>query len=52
MKIAIAQINPVVGDIPYNRDIIIDHIKRAAAENADLVIFGEMALLGYPPMDM
>ena len=52
MKIAIAQINPVVGDIPYNRDRIIECIRRAAGEKADLVVFSEMSLVGYPPMDL
>ena len=52
MKIAIAQINPIVGDIPKNRDKIIDTINRTAAAKADLVVFSEMALVGYPPMDL
>lgn len=52
MKIAIAQINPTVGDVPGNTEKIINNINKAKAANADLVIFPEMAIIGYPPMDL
>lgn len=52
MKIAIAQINPTVGDIQGNVNKIIDFGHRAKAEAADLVVFPEMAVCGYPPMDL
>ncbi|KPK78254.1 MAG: hypothetical protein AMJ79_00160 [Phycisphaerae bacterium SM23_30] len=52
MKIALAQINPVVGDIDCNRDKIIDYIRRTAELDAEIAIFSEMSLLGYPPMDL
>ncbi len=52
MKIAMAQINPTIADITGNRDKIISFIKDATALGADLVIFPEMATIGYPPMDL
>ena len=52
MKVAIAQINPTVGDISGNVRKIIDFGKRAQAQQAQLVIFPEMAVCGYPPMDL
>jgi NAD+ synthase (glutamine-hydrolysing) len=52
MKIAMAQINPTIADIAGNRDRIISCIGRAEELGADLVVFPEMATLGYPPMDL
>jgi NAD+ synthase (glutamine-hydrolysing) len=52
MKTAIAQINPVIGDIEENRKKIISNIKLAKTKGADLIIFPEMATVGYPPMDL
>ncbi len=52
MKIALAQFNPVVGDIKGNRTRIGEFIRRAADGGAELVVLGEMSLLGYPPRDL
>lgn len=52
MKLALAQINPVVGDLAGNTKKIIDNITRAKALNADLVIFPELSVTGYPPEDL
>lgn len=52
MKIALAQINPTVGDIEANSAKIKGYIKRAAEQGAELVIFGELSLIGYPPKDL
>jgi NAD+ synthase (glutamine-hydrolysing) len=52
MKIGVAQINPTVGDIPGNVSKIIDFGRRAKAGGADLVVFPELAVCGYPPMDL
>ncbi len=52
MKIAIAQINPVIADIEGNKNKIISFIKSAESKSADLVIFPEMSTVGYPPMDL
>lgn len=50
--LALAQMNPVVGDIKGNALRIIDYAERAAKQGADLVLFPEMALIGYPPEDL
>ncbi len=52
MKIAIAQINPVIADIEGNKNKIISSIRDAESNGADLVIFPEMSTIGYPPMDL
>ena len=52
MKIALAQLNPVVGDIVGNAARIGDFIDRAAAAGADLVAFPELSVVGYPPRDL
>jgi NAD+ synthase (glutamine-hydrolysing) len=52
MKIAIAQINTTVGDIQGNFEKIISNIKKAKNEHADLVVFPELTLTGYPPRDL
>ncbi len=52
MKIALAQINTTVADIPGNRDAIIAYIRKARDAGAHLVVFPEMATIGYPPMDL
>jgi NAD+ synthetase len=50
LRVAMAQLNPVVGDIDGNLERIRE--ARAAAGNADLVVCGELALAGYPPEDL
>ena len=52
MKIAVAQINPTVGDITGNMHQIIDAINRAKKKPVDLVIFPELSIIGYPPKDL
>jgi NAD+ synthase (glutamine-hydrolysing) len=52
IRLYLAQINPVVGDIKGNCDMIISHIKKAREEGADIVVFPELALTGYPPEDL
>ncbi|WP_027364065.1 NAD+ synthase [Desulfotruncus alcoholivorax] len=52
MKIALAQINPVVGDLPYNAGKIIAYTEKAVQEGAGLVVFPELCLTGYPPRDL
>lgn len=52
MKLALAQINPTVGDIPGNSEKIKATLRQAAAQGAELVIFSELALVGYPPKDL
>jgi NAD+ synthase (glutamine-hydrolysing) len=52
MKIAISQLNYKIGDIDGNTAKILDAISKAKNENADLVIFSELAVCGYPPKDL
>ncbi|MDR2433863.1 MAG: NAD+ synthase [Treponema sp.] len=53
MRIAIAQINSTIGDFPGNREKILAFARRARDEHhADMVLFPELAVCGYPPMDL
>jgi NAD+ synthase (glutamine-hydrolysing) len=51
VKIALAQINPTVGDFAGNTKKILEFAGRAAGLGADLVVFPELAVCGYPPAD-
>ena len=48
-SILIVQTNPIVGNIEYNKQIVIDHIKD---NQSDLIVFSELMLTGYPPEDL
>ncbi len=52
MKIALAQINPIVGNLAYNTKKILQSIEEAKKQNIELLIFPEMCLTGYPPKDL
>ncbi len=52
LRIALAQMNPTVGDLPGNREMILRHIREARRKKADLAAFPELALTGYPPEDL
>jgi NAD+ synthetase len=52
MKIALCQINPIIGDIEGNKNKIIEGYKRGIQDKVDLVIFPELALIGYSPLDL
>ncbi|MEO6351719.1 MAG: NAD+ synthase [Oxalobacteraceae bacterium] len=52
VKVAIAQINSIVGDLAGNRAKILDFSRRAAAQGADIVLTPELSLVGYPPEDL
>ena len=47
-KIVLAQIDTIAGDITYNSEKIVDYIEKAKENNAQLIIFPELALMGYP----
>jgi NAD+ synthetase len=51
VKIALAQINPTVGDFTGNLEKIVAASRRAAAQGARLTVFSELVLCGYPPAD-
>jgi NAD+ synthase (glutamine-hydrolysing) len=52
LRIALAQINPTVGDFDGNISKIVDYIGKAQRSGADIVAFPELAITGYPPEDL
>ena len=52
MRIALAQINTTVGDVKGNRDLVLATLEGARGSGADLVLFPELCLTGYPPRDV
>src|SRR5258708_28763116 len=52
MKIGFAQINPTVGDLRGNCELIASAYERLAAAGAELVLAPELAMTGYPPQDL
>jgi NAD+ synthase len=51
LVIGLAQVNPTVGDVPGNLALI-RRVRDAAAQSADLIVFPELVLVGYPPEDL
>lgn len=52
MRLLIAQINPTIGDLEGNLKLILKEIENARKQKAELVIFPELTLTGYPPEDL
>jgi NAD+ synthase (glutamine-hydrolysing) len=52
MKILLAQLNYIVGDLKGNTEKILSTLQHARKENVDLVVFSELAICGYPPEDL
>ncbi|MDP4693497.1 MAG: NAD(+) synthase, partial [Opitutales bacterium] len=52
MKIGLAQINTTVGDLAGNQQLILDAYQALVADGAELVLFPELAICGYPPRDL
>lgn len=52
LSIALAQLNPTVGDVEGNADLVREARKQAAAQGADLVVASELVISGYPPEDL
>ncbi|MGE0698917.1 MAG: nitrilase-related carbon-nitrogen hydrolase, partial [Hyphomicrobiaceae bacterium] len=52
LRIALAQLDPVVGDLAGNADRLVAARTEAAAKGADLVLFPELFICGYPPEDL
>lgn len=52
MKIALAQINPTIGDFARNTEKIINATEKAISLSCDLIVFSELAISGYPPRDL
>jgi NAD+ synthase (glutamine-hydrolysing) len=52
MLVALAQINPVLGDFAHNSAMILDRVDQALQAQAELIVFPELSLFGYQPMDL
>ncbi len=52
LRVALAQVNPTVGDLSGNAALIKDYFARAVEGGADIVAFPELAITGYPPEDL
>ena len=52
LRVALAQINPTVGDLAGNAGLIADSVKKAQAQGANLIVFHEMIVTGYPVEDL
>lgn len=52
MKIALCQIDPIIGNLEYNKKKILDGYRKGVKAKADLVICPELSLVGYPPLDL
>src|SRR5262249_38874229 len=52
VKFALAQINPTIGAFEGNRRLVLDAVAAAEARGAELAVFPELALCGYPPKDL
>ncbi len=52
MRIGVAQINPKIGDFTGNRYLILEYTEKSKSVGADMVVFPEMSICGYPPMDL
>ncbi|MEE9445945.1 MAG: NAD+ synthase [Cocleimonas sp.] len=52
LTVTIAQINPIVGSFKHNTQLILDAIAQAQKDNADVIVFPELVITGYPPEDL
>ena len=52
MRIALAQIDPTIGDFVGNVRKHVEHVQEAKRRGAELVVFPELSILGYPPKDL
>jgi NAD+ synthase (glutamine-hydrolysing) len=52
LRVALAQINPTVGDLPGNAALVADSVAKAQAQGADLIVLPEMIVTGYPVEDL
>jgi len=52
MKLALCQINPIIGDFPHNTGLILDATEQAKRAECSLAVFPELSLVGYPPKDL
>ncbi len=52
MKFALCQINPIVGNFSYNQNKILNNYRRCIELKADIIVYPELVICGYPPQDL
>ena len=52
MKVALCQINTILGNFDYNYKKILKYYNKSVELNADIVVFPELVITGYPPQDL
>ncbi|MCY4535532.1 MAG: hypothetical protein OXB91_09220, partial [Bryobacterales bacterium] len=52
MRLALAQLNFTVGDLQANTDRILRCAQQASEQGADITVFPELSICGYPPLDL
>ena len=52
MNIRLAQLNPTIGDLSGNSNLVMDSIRKAKEDDVDLLVLPELIVCGYPPMDL
>ncbi len=52
MRIRLQQLNPTIGDLTGNKELVVSAIKKAEEDNIDLLLLPELVTCGYPPMDL
>ncbi len=52
MNIRLAQLNPTIGDLSGNKNLMLDSIKKAKEDGVDLLVLPELIVCGYPPQDL
>ena len=52
MKVVVAQVNPIIGDLEGNTQKILQYIDRARVRNPDIILFPELTICGYAPSDL
>ena len=52
MKVALAQLNYIIGDFEGNAEKMVQNIEKAKREGADLIVFSELSVTGYYPHDL
>ena len=52
LNVVVCQINPTLGDFEGNQNLILENYSDAIKKGADIVVFPEMAVCGYPPQDL
>ena len=51
MRLALAQLNPTVGDVAGKTRLVLQAIDQARSDGAEVLVAGELGLIGYPPRD-